>query len=244
MLNNINFKYNFKNSSIHNLSPLIKIICLIIFLISSFLTYDLKVNIVLTVLLLLLVLSTKISLKQFLYPISNLKWLIVFILIINIIFKMDIYITIITILRLINLVLYSLILTFTTKSQDITEALRILLKPLKLIKIPVNEMAFSISLALQFIPNITNQANRIIKSQISRGIDHKNLKNKISSISSLIIPIFRLSIKKADQIADIMEIRCYNINNYKIELKKIDYYDIFILIVHIAILLLAVKEFL
>ena len=56
------------------------------------------------------------------------------------------------VLRLINLVLLSSILTFTTSPMDLKNGLESLMKPLKVIKVPTGEIAMMISLVLRFIP--------------------------------------------------------------------------------------------
>ena len=107
-------------------------------------------------------------------------------------------------------------------------------------------MALSISLALRFIPTIIDQGNKIIKSQASRGIDYynSNLQGKILAIKSLIIPIFVLSIKKADDLSDAMEVRLYNINDKRNNFRQNRWglYDTFLVLMHLALFILIVKE--
>ena len=118
--------------------------------------------------------------------------------------------------------------------------------PLKLIGIPVNKMALSISLALRFIPTIIDQGNKIIKSQASRGIDYYNsgIKGKLLAIKSLIIPMFVLSIKKADDLADSMEIRLYNVNKKRTNFRQNPwrFYDTFLVLLHLGLFILIMKE--
>ena len=58
------------------------------------------------------------------------------------------------VLRFINLVLLSSVLTFTTSPMDLKNGLESLMKPLKVIKVPVSEIAMMISLVLRFIPTL------------------------------------------------------------------------------------------
>ena len=147
---------------------------------------------------------------------------------------------------MIYILLYTSILTLTTPPTEITYGLEKLFLPLKLIGIPVNKMALSISLALRFIPTIIDQGNKIIKSQASRGIDYynSNLKGKILAIKSLIIPMFALSIKKADDLADSMEVRLYNVNSKRINFRqnKWHFYDTFLVLMHLSLFILIMKE--
>lgn len=247
MLNKIMIgRYYPINSLVHKMNPLAKIICVLLFVIMSFFTFDLRFNALLLVLLMLMMCNTKVPFDIFFKTILSIKWLLLFILIINLVVGSNLEVTIITMFRLIFVVLYTSILTLTTPPTEITYGLEKLFSPLKIIGIPVNKMALSISLALRFIPTIIDQGNKIIKSQASRGIDYynSNLKGKILSIKSLIIPMFVLSIRKADDLADSMEVRLYNVNNKRINFRqnKWGFYDTFVVLLHLGLFVLIVKE--
>ena len=247
MLNKIMIgRYYPINSLVHKMNPLAKIICVLLFVIMSFFTFDLRFNALLLVLLMLMICNTKVPFDIFFKTILSIKWLLLFILMINLVVGSNLEVTIITMFRLIFVVLYTSILTLTTPPTEITYGLEKLFSPLKIIGIPVNKMALSISLALRFIPTIIDQGNKIIKSQASRGIDYynSNLKGKILSIKSLIIPMFVLSIRKADDLADSMEVRLYNVNNKRINFRqnKWGFYDTFVVLLHLGLFVLIVKE--
>lgn len=55
------------------------------------------------------------------------------------------------IIRLIMIISFSSLLTFTTKPTDLTLAIEKVLAPLRVIKVPVSELALMISIALRFI---------------------------------------------------------------------------------------------
>lgn len=234
------------NSFVHKMNPLAKIICILLFVIMIFLTYDIRFNIIISILLILMLSNTKVPFGIYFKTVLSIKWLLLFIFIINLIVGTSLQITIITILRLIYVVLYTSILTLTTPPTEITYGLEKLFLPLRIIGIPVNKMALSISLALRFIPTIIDQGNKIIKSQASRGIDyyHCNLKGKILSIKSLIVPMFVLSFKKADDLADAMEVRLYNVNSKRVNFRqnRWGFYDTFLVLMHLSLFVLIVRE--
>ncbi len=247
MLNKIMIgRYYPVNSQVHKMNPLAKIICILLFVVMIFFTYDIKFNIVISILVILMLLNTKVPIKIYFKTILSIKWLLLFIFIINLILGFNLQVTIITVLRLVYIVLYTSILTLTTPPTEITYGLEKFFSPLRLIGIPVNKMALSISLALRFIPTIIDQGNKIIKSQASRGIDYynSNLQGKILALKSLIIPIFVLSIKRADDLADAMEVRLYNINNKRTNFRQNRWglYDTFLVIIHLSLFILIVKE--
>ena len=234
------------NSLVHKMNPLAKIICVLLFIVMIFLTFDIRFNIVMSILLILMLFNTKIPANIYIKTVFSIKWLLLFILIVNIIVGSSLQVTIITVLRLIYIVLYTSILTLTTPPTEITYGLEKLFSPLRLIGVPVNKMALSISLALRFIPTIIDQGNKIIKSQASRGIDyyHYNFKGKLLALKSLVIPMFVLSFKKADDLADAMEVRLYNVNSRRTNFRqnKWRFYDTFIVLMHLGLFILIVKE--
>ena len=123
-----------------------------------------------------------------------------------------IYNTVYILFRLIIMLSLSLILTATTKPLELTNALEFLMKPLKVIKFPVHEIAMTISLALRFIPTLLEETDRIMKAQASRGVDFQNgkFKEKIKAIIALIIPLFISALARSEDLANAMEARGYN----------------------------------
>lgn len=119
--------------------------------------------------------------------------------------------SIIVILRIVNLLFISSILTLTTKPTDLNNGLEKLAKPLKKIGLNVNILTMMISIAIRFIPTLINEANKILKAQASRGVDFKEgkFKDKINQIISLLVPMFVISYKRAFDLADAMEARGY-----------------------------------
>lgn len=115
------------------------------------------------------------------------------------------------ILRLILIICISSLLTFTTKPTDLTLGIERVLSPLKLLRVQVSELALMISIALRFIPTLLEETQKILKAQTSRGADFSegNVKDKIIQIISLLIPMFIISFKRAEDLANAMEARGY-----------------------------------
>ncbi len=111
--------------------------------------------------------------------------------------------------RLIVIVTLSTILTLTTKPTDLNLGLERVLKPLKYVGISTEIMAMIISIALRYIPTLLDEANKIMLAQASRGVDFSEgkFKDKIMQIISLLVPMFIISFKRSDELADAMEAR-------------------------------------
>ncbi|NLG81336.1 MAG: energy-coupling factor transporter transmembrane protein EcfT [Bacilli bacterium] len=115
------------------------------------------------------------------------------------------------ILRLILIISMSSLLTFTTKPTDLTLAIEHVLSPLKIFKFPVSELALMISISLRFIPTLLEETQKVLKAQTSRGADFTegNIKDKVIQIISLLVPMFIISFKRAEELANAMEARGY-----------------------------------
>ena len=129
-----------------------------------------------------------------------------------IIYYSAIFNTLYIVFRLIIMLGLTLVLTATTKPLELTNALEWFMKPLKVIKFPVHEIAMTISLALRFIPTLLEETDRIMKAQASRGVDFQNGKfsEKIRAIISLIVPLFISALQRSEELANAMEARGYD----------------------------------
>lgn len=244
MFNNITFgKYYNKNSVIHRLTPVFKLISLMIMIVGIFFI-DSYIDILMFSLYLVLVMVySDIGIITYLKNIYSIKIFLLFIFIIDLIFNSNINNIVFDLYKLIFIIIYSSALSYTTSTSEITYGIERILKVFNNY-IPVNDIAMIITLTIRYIPTLTMEADRIIKAQKMRGIDFdsKNIKNKISSLVGVFIPMFILSLKKSESLGDIMDLRLYNYGksrtNYRTNSwKKI---DSLLLILNIIILIIVI----
>ena len=249
MLNNITIgKYYPVRSRVHLMNPLAKIICTITFVLMCLFANSMLMNAMLFILVILMIINSHIPVKYFFKTIRSLRFILLFTIIFNMILNIYFETTLIMLSRLILLVLYTSILTLTTPPTEITYGLEKFLSPLKVFKVPVNRMALSISIALRFIPTIIDEGNKILKSQACRGIDYNssNIKDKLVAIKALIVPMFVLTIKRADELADAMEVRLFSIYRKRTNFRqnKWGFYDTYLVSIHVVLMLtLIVRSF-
>ena len=89
----------------------------------------------------------------------------------------------------------------------------------------ISIFAMMISIALRSIPTLLNESQRILKAQASRGVDFNEgkLKEKISQIISLLVPMFVISYKRAEELANAMEARGYIPGKERTKLEVLKY---------------------
>lgn len=143
-------------------------------------------------------------------------------------------------IRIIMMIGITTLLTISTMSTDINNGLEWLLAPLKLIKIPVSVFAMTISLTLRFIPTLYEESKRIMDAQASRGVDFSEgrLKNKVTQIISLLIPMFVISFRRAEDLSNAMEARGYVIGakRTKLDEMKFRFLDYFCFVIALIFL--------
>lgn len=129
-------------------------------------------------------------------------------------------------LRIVLIVMLSSILTMTTSTTDINLGLEWIMHPLKFIKIPVAEIAMMLSLTLRFIPTLLIETEKIMKAQASRGIDFNEgtLIEKVKQIVTLLIPMFFISITRAEDLANAMEARGYIIGAKRTSIDELKFH--------------------
>ena len=150
------------------------------------------------------------------------------------------------VVRIFILILISSLLTLTTKPTELNNGLEAVLSPLEKIGLKTSILAMMIAIALRFIPTLLNEAFKILKAQASRGVDFKEgkLKDKVVQIVSLLIPMFIISFKRAEDLSDAMEARGYipgekrtKINEMK--MKFTDYLSLVVVFIFVAALIVA-----
>ncbi len=138
------------------------------------------------------------------------------------IYKEGIRNAILMLIRLLSLVLgTSVLISFTTSPLELTDAIESLLSPLKKLKVPVHEFAMMMSIALRFIPTLIEETNKIISAQKARCADFEsgNLINRLKALIPILIPLFVSSVRRAEELADAMDCRCYNGGEGRTKLK-------------------------
>ena len=228
-------KYVPYKTIVHRLDPRIKILGMIMLIVSVFLSYGSWTQMFVlsginAIVIFVLMLISKVRLRDLLYQLRSLWLLIILLMVINIFVPPVGSIHVIAqtgnlkiyaesflqsgkiILRLLEMFGIAMILTASTTPQELTQGFSFFMRPLKKIKFPAEEVAMTVSIALRFIPTLLEETNRIYKAQSSRGVDFKkgNIKDKFKGMVALIIPLFVSSFAMSDDLAFALEARGYN----------------------------------
>lgn len=229
------------DSVIHRIDPRVKIVGVLMYLISLFLFRGFVGYGVVTLFLAVVIVLSKVP---FSYVIRGMKP-ILFLLIITALFNLfgtrgDVafqwgFISItwqgmrkalFMAMRLIYLIIGSSMLTYTTTPNQLTDAIEKLLKPLGKIRVPVHDFAMMMSLALRFISILLEEANRIINAQTARGADFEEGKiwHRMRAMVSILVPLLVSATRRAYDLANAMEARCYRGGEGRTKMKPLKYH--------------------
>lgn len=128
-------------------------------------------------------------------------------------------------LRLVLLVIGSSLMTFTTTPNQLTDGLEKGLRGLKVIHVPVHEIAMMMSIALRFIPILVEETDKIMKAQQARGADFESgkLLQRVKALIPLLVPLIVSAFRRASDLAMAMEARCYHGGEGRTKMKPLHY---------------------
>ena len=233
-------QYYQTESVIHKLDPRVKLGGTIFYLISLFLFKNYLGYIVAVLFLAMVIRLSKVPFK---YMVKGMKS-ILFLLLITVAFNLfltpgtplvslwKITITreglktaLTMAIRLALLVIGSSVMTLTTTPNNLTDGMEKMMSPLKVIKVPVHEVAMMMSIALRFIPILLEETDKIMKAQIARGADFEsgNLFKRAKAMVPLLVPLFISAFRRANDLAMAMEARCYRGGDGRTKMKPLVY---------------------
>ena len=233
-------QYYQTDSVIHRLDPRVKLVATIAFLCSLFVVKNFIGYLIAAIFLGCMI---KLSHVPFRYMIKGMR-AIAFLLLLTFVFnlfltpgevvwsawklqitKEGISLAVKMAIRLTFLIIGSSVMTLTTTPNNLTDGMEKLMKPLRIFKVPVHEVAMMMSIALRFIPILLEETDKIMKAQMARGADFDtgNLIKKAKNLVPLLVPLFISAFRRANDLAMAMEARCYHGGEGRTKMKPLVY---------------------
>ncbi len=230
MVRDVTFgQYFHANSVLHRIDPRLKLVLLIGFIVFIFVSGNAYALALMGIFTLTLISISRVPIRLFLKSIKAILIVIILTSVLNALYVdtgkvvVDFWIIKITTggikraifmsSRILILILASSLLTYTTTPTALTDAIERLLKPLKFIGLgeAVHIMAMMITIALRFIPTLIEETDKIMSAQKARGadMDSGSLLHRVKALIPILIPLLISSVRRAYDLADAMECRCY-----------------------------------
>jgi len=229
------------DSFVHKCDPRAKILFLIAYIVAIFLGKNFYALGACALVFIVVAAFSGVPISALLRTVKGVLFLLLFMTVLNLFFyegetvwwnwrfititKEAVYYTVFLAVRLFLLVLGSSLLTLTTTPVSLADGIESLLSPLKLIRFPVHELALIMSIALRFIPILTDETGRIMNAQKARGADFETggLIKRVKAIIPILIPLLISAFRRADELGDAMDARCYSGSKVRTKYKKLTF---------------------
>ena len=228
-------------SFVHKCNPALKLAFLILYIVAIFLCQNFYALGACALAFVLFACFSGIPFKTLIRSVKAVLYMLVFMVILNLFFGVGekvvwscgflkiteeaIYWTIFLGARWFLLVLSSSLLTLTTTPVSLADGLEVLLTPLKIFRFPVHALALIMSIALRMIPILTEETGRIMNAQKARGADFETggLLKRVRAILPTLIPLLISAFRRALELSDAMEARCYSSSEVRTKYKKLSF---------------------
>lgn len=216
-------------SCIHRLDPRTKILLTICYIVVLFVVRNMAGFLPCAVFMLAVIILSDISFKTVFKSIKPLTFVIIFTSVFNIIYgggdpifpavqwlgwltTTGVRNAVFMAVRIVLLIMGTSFLTYTTSPIMLTGAMESLLRPFKIFKLPVHEISMMMTIALRFIPTLVEETDKIINAQKARGADFEtgNIFRRAKALVPILVPLMISAFRRAEELADAMECRCYN----------------------------------
>ena len=151
-------------------------------------------------------------------------------------------------LRMVDLCVMSFIVCFTTTSAQLMHAFGSLISPLRVFRFPLDDIAFALSLAIRFIPLVYDCFEGVRVAQLSRAAKFYRgaLFDRVKAWGAVFVPLFVGLFRRADSVAVAMDARCFGASDAVCGFKrtplcsvKLSFCDLAVLIGLLAVFIFA-----
>lgn len=227
------------SSFVHRMDPRLKILFLIAFITAIFLATSFYGLAVCAGVLLLIILFSRVPFGKVIRAVRGILFIVVLTSVLNIFFyrgetvywswkflsvtREGLIFSAFLVCRLVLLVTCSSMLTYTTSPVELTDGIESLLTPLKWIRVPVHALALIMSIALRVIPILMDETERIKNAQKARGADFESggPVKRIKAIVPVLLPLLLSALRRAEELGDAMDARCYSGGRKRTKYKKL-----------------------
>jgi energy-coupling factor transport system permease protein len=147
----------------------------------------------------------------------------------------SIYVGLLLLVRFTALILCISLGTFCISTSELIQGLSSLFKPLSKIGIPMMDVIMIVQITLRFLPFMAQTMERIAKAQASRGagwgMKKRGLIDRVKQVTPLLIPLFLISLRRAENLALAMDARAYGIGKERSSLGVMHFRSMDLLIV-------------
>ncbi len=220
-------QYYSADSPIHRLDPRVKLVAALTFMVSCFFVHTPAALALTSATVLVAVAAAHVPARRLLAQLKPIALFLVLTSLINLLFVRTgaLLLTLgplamysggveaaaLYTLRFLLLLVAGSLLTLTTTPVSLADAAERLLKPLEALGVPVGQGVLIFTIALRFVPTLSQEARNIVAAQTARGADLEcaNALAYARACVPLVVPLFAGALRHAENLGRAMDARCY-----------------------------------
>lgn len=220
-------QYYSATSPIHALDPRVKLVATIVFMVSCFFVSSLPALALAAAAVAIAIALAHVPFGRLLAQVRPVALFLVITSVINLFFVQtgDVALTlgpvaihvdgieaaVLYTVRFFLLLLAGSLLMLTTQPVALTDAAEKVLAPLERVGVPVSQVTLILSIALRFVPTLSQEAHNIVAAQTARGaqLEQKGAIAYARACVPLLVPLFASALRHAEHLGRAMDARCY-----------------------------------
>jgi energy-coupling factor transport system permease protein len=230
------------DSVLHRLDPRTKLIGLIVLLIGVFATRTDVGLLITSCVVLTLIFLCRVGRRVWWWGLLRFSWMLLIAAGINMLFNSDgqhivfrrwelpvteqgIHAGLTLSFQLLLAIILSMVLTFTTTPRDLTRGLERLARPLKRVRVPVEEAAVILLLAMRFVPLLQQELRTTVEAQKSRGVEfgQGGVVARSRNLVAVLVPALMGTLRRSDLLAVAMTARGFRPGKPRSEYKPLHF---------------------
>lgn len=224
-------------SNIHKLNPVVKLICLLIITLLTFITSSIKLEVLMLFVTTYLCFSSNVPLKYYFNTLYGLRY--IFILLIVLLAARGLYLenALIVLIKIVSMMLYLDMIFYTTSSSEIKYGIEKVLTPFNLFNFNISPFINKLVNVIVFFPLLFSTEREVLVNSSSRGLDYTyaDIISRFFVIITSFKNTLRLTIEKMKKQKLSSYLRGYSTSKYRTNLRtnKVGFLDAVLLAVHI-----------
>ncbi len=223
-------------SNVHKLNPVVKLICLLILIVLTFITSSIKLEVLMLFVTAYLCFSSNVPLRHYFNTLYGLRYF--FILLLVLLAARGLYLenALIILIKIVSVMLYLDMIFYTTSPSEIKYGIEKLLTPFNIFNVNTSPVINKLVNAITFFPLLFSTEREVLINASSRGLDYTyaDIVSRFFVIIASFKNTFRLTVEKMRKQKLSSYLRGYSSSKYRTNLRtnKVGFYDIILLLVH------------
>lgn len=233
-------------SIIHKLNPVIKLLCLFLFLIPMIGSMDLKLHIVILFFIIMILYSSNVPLRFYMNMLYGLRYIYIFLLFLFASRGLTLEQTVITLIKISAIIEYLAFIFYTTAPSELKYGIEKILNPFNFLNLNLGKFSNFIVSIITFFPLLFTVEQSVLMNAGSRGLDyyHSDILAKIIVVMSSFKNTLRLTFQKIKETKLACELKMYKVTKFRTNLRtnKVRFFDIILILIHLIFIAYYIYE--